>query len=159
MNKNILLLLIIITIVVLVTITLSSFISFIYISSNNTSEPTEQNNDDINDQPTEEIPLIEEIYFDEIPPTPINTSNEIVVKMYDSANYKGLLGSYTVGRYNFSKNDNINDDISSVKVTNGYEVYMYRDSDFKNPIGKTSKDIPDLGKYRNEISSFIVKKK
>ena len=47
---------------------------------------------------------------------------------------------------------------NSFEIAKGYIVYLFKDTDYKNIIGKTNKSVPSLKNLKNEVSSMLVTK-
>lgn len=121
------------------------------------------NNTPTNNAPTDDTPINDT----PINNTPINNISVPVIKYegvyaYDNDNYGSLLGKMKEGSFSFKASGSypkLNNDISSFRISKGYQVTLYDDEKYKTKIGVFTKDIPTLGKYKNMTSSLIIKKK
>jgi hypothetical protein len=149
-------------------ITMMIIITFCCIFSSSIWSATYYANQDVDVTPVEEeeeigntSDILEKVIPGQVPDKASEDTNNVVIKLYDSDNYKGLIGSFKPGKYSFDKGGKykkLNDDISSFEIAKGYIVYLFKDTDYKNIIGKTNKSVPSLKKLKNEISSMLVTK-
>ena len=69
-------------------------------------------------------------YAGTVPSVPASTD---VITVYKDCNYTGFSGGLTIGDYNLARLNTLgvlNDDISSLKITQGYKAILYQDDNF-----------------------------
>ncbi|QOG00636.1 beta-1,3-glucanase family protein [Flavobacterium sp. MDT1-60] len=69
-------------------------------------------------------------YAGSVPSVPATTD---VITVYKDCNYTGFSGGLTIGDYNLARLNTLgvlNDDISSLKVTKGFQAILYQDDNF-----------------------------
>ena len=69
-------------------------------------------------------------YAGTVPSVPASTD---VITVYKDCNYTGFSGGLTIGDYNLARLNSLgvlNDDISSLKITQGYKAILYQDDNF-----------------------------
>ncbi|MDA6070140.1 beta-1,3-glucanase family protein [Flavobacterium sp. AC] len=69
-------------------------------------------------------------YAGSVPSVPATTD---VITVYKDCNYTGFSGGLTIGDYNLARLNSLgvlNDDISSLKVTQGFQAILYQDDNF-----------------------------
>nr|WP_199002749.1 beta-1,3-glucanase family protein [Flavobacterium sp. ASV13] len=69
-------------------------------------------------------------YAGTVPSVPATTD---VITVYKDCNYTGFSGGLTIGDYNLARLNSLgvlNDDISSLKITQGYQAILYMDDNF-----------------------------
>ena len=86
------------------------------------------------------------------------------VTLYQHCNYGGYGVSLPAGSHNYSqliKKGAKNDDVSSIKVSEGYEIKIFRDANYKGPSKTFNKDVSCLvsHKMNDYLSSVKVTKK
>ncbi len=73
-------------------------------------------------------------YAKSVPPTdPQQPSTTDVITAYRDCNYTGFSGGLTIGDYNLTRLKSLgikDDDISSLRITQGYQVILYQDDNF-----------------------------
>ena len=86
-----------------------------------------------------------------------------VVYIYQDINYGGRVAALNEGRYNLAALEAKgfkNDDLSSLKVANGYEAILYEDDNFQGESRKITSDTSWIGAdFNDKMSSIIVQKK
>ena len=86
-----------------------------------------------------------------------------VVYIYQDINYGGRVTALNEGRYNLvalEAKGFRNDDLSSLKVANGYEAILYADDNFQGKSRKITSDTSWIGSdFNDKMSSIIVQKK
>lgn len=97
-------------------------------------------------------------------PKPTTTKLETgVVYIYQDINYGGRVTALNEGRYNraaLEAKGFRNDDLSSLKVQNGYEAVLYADDNFQGASRTITADTSWIGTDFNDVmSSIIVRKK
>lgn len=97
-------------------------------------------------------------------PKPTTTKLETgVVYIYQDINYGGRVTALNEGRYNraaLEAKGFRNDDLSSLKVQNGYEAVLYVDDNFQGASRTITADTSWIGADFNDVmSSIIVRKK
>lgn len=97
-------------------------------------------------------------------PKPTTTKLETgVVYIYQDINYGGRVTALNEGRYNraaLEAKGFRNDDLSSLKVQNGYEAVLYADDNFQGASRTITSDTSWIGADFNDVmSSIIVRKK
>lgn len=97
-------------------------------------------------------------------PKPTTTKLETgVVYIYQDINYGGRVTALNEGRYNraaLEAKGFRNDDLSSLKVQNGYEAVLYADDNFQGASRTITADTSWIGADFNDVmSSIIVRKK
>lgn len=97
-------------------------------------------------------------------PKPTTTKLETgVVYIYQDINYGGRVAALNEGRYNraaLEAKGFRNDDLSSLKVQNGYEAVLYADDNFQGASRTITSDTSWIGADFNDVmSSIIVRKK
>jgi hypothetical protein len=68
-----------------------------------------------------------------IPPGGNISSSTDVITVYKDCNYTGFSGGLTIGDYNMSRLNSLgvlNDDISSLRITQGFQAILYQDDNF-----------------------------
>ncbi|UII26413.1 carbohydrate-binding protein [Fulvivirga maritima] len=89
------------------------------------------------------------------------TSNPGVVTVYQDCNYGGYAVSLSEGSYNLSALQGLgvsNDDISSIRIQNGYQATLYWDNNFGgSSLVKTGDDncLVDEG-WNDEVTSIVI---
>jgi hypothetical protein len=69
-------------------------------------------------------------YAGNVPSVPASTD---VISVYKDCNYTGFSGGLTIGDYNLARLNTLgvlNDDISSLKITQGFQAILYQDDNF-----------------------------
>jgi hypothetical protein len=69
-------------------------------------------------------------YAGTVPSVPASTD---VITVYKDCNYTGFSGGLTIGDYNLARLNTLgvlNDDISSLRITQGYQAILYQDDNF-----------------------------
>ena len=83
-----------------------------------------------------------------------------VAEVFADRDYKGASLALEVGQYvleNSAQGAAVNDAISSIKVTSGYRVRVYANSDFSGDSSAFTADAPYIGdKYNDAISALQV---
>lgn len=97
-------------------------------------------------------------------PKPTTTKLETgVVYIYQDINYGGRVTALNEGKYNIAALEAKgfrNDDLSSLKVQNGYEAVLYADDNFQGASRIITSDTPWIGgDFNDQMSSIIVRKK
>lgn len=97
-------------------------------------------------------------------PKPTTTKLETgVVYIYQDINYGGRVAALNEGRYNLAALEAKgfrNDDLSSLKVQNGYEAVLYADDNFQGASRTITSDTSWIGgDFNDKMSSMIVRKK
>lgn len=86
-----------------------------------------------------------------------------LVYIYQDINYGGRVAALNEGRFTLSQlqaKGFKNDDLSSLKVTNGYEAILYADDNFQGQTRTITKDTSWIGSDFNDVvSSIVVRKK
>ena len=94
---------------------------------------------------------------------PTTTAEKGVVYIYQDINYGGRVAALNEGRYNLAAlqaKGFKNDDLSSLKVQNGYEAILYDDDNFQGESRKITADTAWIGSdFNDRVSSIIVQKK
>ncbi|WP_055095343.1 carbohydrate-binding protein [Flavobacterium aquidurense] len=81
-----------------------------------------------------------------------------VVTVYKEFNYGGFSGGLTIGDYNIERLNSLgvlNDDISSLKVAQGFQAILYQDDNFTGASIVINSDIGSLDKNWNDKVSSI----
>lgn len=84
------------------------------------------------------------------------------VILYTDENYRGTGAAFGIGRYNMNEMQSRgigNDQLSSIKVPEGYKVTLYWDIDFGGNSLEITADTGNLGVYpgwNNQATSFVV---
>jgi hypothetical protein len=88
-----------------------------------------------------------------------NITAQSVVTVYYDANYGGKSQSFGVGKHDIGSLDVVgNDQISSIKVANGYQVEVFLDARFSGGSRTYKGDIAFVGDINDKISSLVVSK-
>jgi len=94
---------------------------------------------------------------------PTTTAEKGVVYIYQDINYGGRVTALNEGRYNLAAlqaKGFKNDDLSSLKVQNGYEAILYDDDNFQGESRRITADTAWIGSdFNDRTSSIIVQKK
>ena len=96
-----------------------------------------------------------------------STNNALAAVIYQDTNYIGDFQQLTVGEYpNMNKMFVTNDKASSIKVSPGFEITVYWDTDYKGPSLTFTSNVPKLSAYsygfitwNDQISSMKVRYK
>ncbi len=85
-------------------------------------------------------------------------SSSELVRFYDYDNYSGLLLSLGAGTYNLNNmSGNVDDDINSFRVPDGYTVTLW---DFANAggwqFGPVTADVASMGSYSNDAEWIVI---
>ncbi|WP_125722024.1 beta-1,3-glucanase family protein [Flavobacterium ustbae] len=95
-------------------------------------------------------------YFGIVTPSVPSTTD--VITVYKDCNYAGFSGGLTIGDYNLSRLNSLgvlNDDISSLKVAQGYKAILYMDDNFTGTSTTITSDTSCLNTTWNDKVSSI----
>jgi len=86
-------------------------------------------------------------------------SNSTAATLYQHCNYGGYAVALPAGSHNYGaliRRGAKNDDVSSIKVTPGHKIKIFRDANFKGPSKTFDKDVPCLVSHRmNDFLSSV----
>jgi hypothetical protein len=105
--------------------------------------------------------VLELVIPGQVPDKVTGSLDKDVIQLYGSEKFKKKIGSLKPGKYSFDKGGKyakFNDDISSFKIDKDYVAYLYKDTNYKDLLGKTNKDTSSLKKFKNKISSILITK-
>ncbi|WP_426484831.1 carbohydrate-binding protein [Flavobacterium sp. 2] len=95
-----------------------------------------------------------------IPPGGNISSSTDVITVYKDCNYTGFSGGLTIGDYNLASLNSLgvlNDDISSLKITQGYQAILYQDDNFTGASTVINSDNSCLNAtWNDKVSSIRV---
>lgn len=80
------------------------------------------------------------------------------VKIYADKNYQGRSQVLKEGKYRASDLRIGNDNLSSIRVGDGYQVTLYQNDNFRGSYKVIKDDLSRLGSFDDKTSSIIVKK-
>ena len=108
-------------------------------------------------QPTKVIATFGGYYGLTTPSVPATTD---VITVYKDCNYTGFSGGLTIGDYNLARLNSLgvlNDDISSLKITQGYQAILYQDDNFGGASTVINSDNSCLNTtWNDKVSSIRV---
>ena len=90
-----------------------------------------------------------------------STQDKVVVILYSRTKYENPIAKLYARKYSFDDKmglKSLNDRVESIKIADGYEAYLYKNTNYDNSFGKITKSIPDLKNYANELSSIAIVK-
>ncbi|MFB9075951.1 carbohydrate-binding protein [Flavobacterium procerum] len=93
-----------------------------------------------------------------IPPGGNISASTDVITVYKDCNYTGFSGGLTIGDYNLARLNSLgvlNDDISSLKITQGYQAILYMDDNFSGASTVINSDNSCLNTTWNDKVSSI----
>nr|3HZB_A Chain A, Carbohydrate binding protein [Flavobacterium johnsoniae UW101]3HZB_B Chain B, Carbohydrate binding protein [Flavobacterium johnsoniae UW101]3HZB_C Chain C, Carbohydrate binding protein [Flavobacterium johnsoniae UW101]3HZB_D Chain D, Carbohydrate binding protein [Flavobacterium johnsoniae UW101]3HZB_E Chain E, Carbohydrate binding protein [Flavobacterium johnsoniae UW101]3HZB_F Chain F, Carbohydrate binding protein [Flavobacterium johnsoniae UW101]3HZB_G Chain G, Carbohydrate bind len=83
-----------------------------------------------------------------------------VITVYKDCNYTGFSGGLTIGDYNLARLNSLgvlNDDISSLRITQGYQAILYQDDNFGGASTVINSDNSCLNTtWNDKVSSIRV---
>ncbi|WP_281232957.1 RICIN domain-containing protein [Flavobacterium gelatinilyticum] len=95
-----------------------------------------------------------------IPPGGSISASTDVITVYKDCNYTGFSGGLTIGDYNLARLNSLgvlNDDISSLRVTQGYQAILYQDDNFGGASTVINSDNTCLNTtWNDKVSSIRV---
>ena len=95
-----------------------------------------------------------------IPPGGAINSSTDVITVYKDCNYTGFSGGLTIGDYNMARLNSLgvlNDDISSLRVAQGYQAILYQDDNFGGASTVINSDNSCLnGTWNDKVTSIRI---